>query len=520
MRLITKRVHMNRCNCRDSRQITLDRDFNVPDAKPDALTIMKEQGNVQIEEVRMADGKASVRGELLFQILYAVDGDMPVSEMNGSIPFEEAIPLSCANRDDELTVHPTVEDLRSELINSRKLGLKAIINLEVSAETVTDGEGAVDLEDGENVYIQKKVLDISRLAFTRKDTLRVRDEWKIPGTKDSIGQILYSDIRLGEMNTRMEENELRVDGQARLFVIYLSDSENPEMNFYENMIPIEGSLECSGCEAGMVAQVATDIHGRDLEIKEDEDGESRVLDAEIVVGFDIKVYGQEQLELLTDFYSTQEKCYPIYEDSYFENLILQNKSRARISGKILVDDRVPLQIWDVCGEIRVDRREQKENGVQVEGVLDVSVLYRTEDERIPLASVKGTLPFSQFVEADGLDETSNVWFQACLEQISGAIAGDKEIEIKAVASLEVIAFERIEEPIIANFESEPIDWKERSREPGIIGYVVQAGEKLWDIAKRFFTTIESIMEINQMENEEVKEGDILLILKEVAKLTS
>ncbi len=516
MRLVTRRVHMNKCNCRDNRQITLDRDFNVPDAKPDALSIMKEQGSIQIEEVRMVEGKANVKGELVFQILYAVDGEMPVSEMNGSIVFEEAIPLSCADRDDELTVTAVIEDLRSEMINSRKLGLKAVLTLEVAAETVCDGEGAVDLEDADNVFAKKNVLDISQLMFSKKDTLRVRDEWKIPGTKDAIGQILYSDIRLGEINSRMNENELQVDGQAHLFVIYLSDDENPAMNFYENVIPVEGKIDCNGCDTGMVAQVVTGIHSRDLEIKEDEDGESRVLDVELVIDFDIKVYGQEQLELLSDFYSTAWKCSPVYEDSYFENLIVQNKSKVRISGKVEAEsDRTPLQIWDVSGEIRIDRREQKENGVQVEGVVDVSVLYLTEDERIPLASVKGTLPFEQLIEAEGIDENSNIWLRGTLEQISGTVAGDNEIEVKAVAALELIAFERIEAPIITNYETEEIDWKARSREPGIIGYVVQAGEELWDIAKAFFTTKESIMEINHMENETVKEGDILLILKEL-----
>lgn len=515
MRLVTQRVYMNRCNCRDSRQITLDRDFNVPDAKPDALSIMKEQGNIQIEEVRMVDGRASIKGELAFQILYAVDGDMPVSEMNGAIPFEEMIPLSCADRDDELTVNATIEDLRSELINSRKLGLKAILSMEVAAETVCDGEGAVDVEEADNVYSQKKTLDISRLAFTRKDTLRVRDEWKIPGTKDAIGQILYSDIQLGEINTRMDENALRVDGQARLFVIYLSDSENPEMNYYENTIPVEGTLDCNGCDSDMVAQVITGIHSRDMEIKEDEDGESRVLDVELVLDFNIKVYGQEQLELLTDFYSTQEICKPVYEDSYFENLLVQNKNRIRVSGKVSLNDRVPLQVWDVSGDIRIDRKEPKENGMEVEGVVDVSILYRTEDIRVPLASAKGTLPFSQFVEAEGMSENSNVWFHASMEQINGTISNDKEIEIKAVAALELIAFDRIEEPIISDFECEPMDWKARSREPGMVGYVVQSGENLWDIAKRFFTTKEAIMEMNEMDTEQIKEGDILLIIKEV-----
>ena len=517
MRLITQRVHMNKCNCHEVRQITLDRDFNVPDARPDALSIMKEQGTVQIEEVRLMDGRAGIKGTLEFQLLYAVDGDMPVSEMQGSVSFEEMIPLSCADRDDELTVNAAIDDLRSELINSRKLGLKAVITLEVSADTVSDGEGAVDIEDGENILCRKKTLDISRLVFTGKDTLRVRDEWKLPGTKDAVGQILYSEFCLGEINTRMNENELQVDGQARVFLIYLSDGEEPEMNFYENTIPIEGTVECNGCDPGMIAQVTTGIHNRDVEIKEDEDGESRILDVELVLEFAIKVYGQDQLELLTDFYSTTEKCQPLYEDSYFENLIVQNKSRIRISGKISAEEgRVPLQIWNVSGELRIDRKIQQENGVQVEGVVDVSVLYLTEDSRIPLVSVKGSLPFSQFVAADGLNEESNVWIKGTLEQISGSVTGDKEIEIKAVGAIDLIAFEKIEEPIIADFSSEEIDWKVRSREPGIVGYVVQAGEELWDIAKRFFTTTDAIMSINQMESDILKEGDILLILKEMA----
>ena len=516
MKLITQRVHMNRCNCRETKQITLDRDFNVPDVRPDALQIMKEQGEIQIEEVHMAEGKASVKGALNFQILYAGEGDLPVSEMTGSIPFEELIPLSCADRDDELTVHADIGDLRSELINSRKLGMKAIITLEVSAGTICDGEGAVDIEEGTDVYTKKKMMEVSRLVFSKKDTLRVRDEWKIPGTKDAIGRILYSDIQLGEMNTRMEEEKLQVDGQAQVFLIYISDGEEPELNFFENTLPIEGYIECHGCDSDMVAQVMTGIHSRDLEIKEDEDGESRVLDAEVVVDFDIKVYGQEQLELLTDFYSLKERCKPVYEDSFFENLLVHNKSKCRITGKITAGEYTPLQIWNTSGELRIDRKEKRENGMFVEGALDVSVLCLTGDDKIPLATVKGSLPFEQLVEAEGLKENSNVWLYGTLEQVGSTLTGDKEIEIKAVAALDMIAFDRMEEPIISGYESEEIDWKAWSHEPGMIGYVVQPGETMWDIAKNFLTTVGSIMEINQRENEQVKAGDILLILKEVS----
>lgn len=51
--------------------------------------------------------------------------------------------------------------------------------------------------------------------------------------------------------------------------------------------------------------------------------------------------------------------------------------------------------------------------------------------------------------------------------------------------------------------------------PGIIGYIVKNGDTLWNIAKQFYTTVEDIKEMNDI-NEEVKQGQKLLIVKHVA----
>lgn len=516
MNLITKRVHMNRCNGSEIKKITLDRDFNVPDARPDALQIMKEQGEVQVEEVHMMDGKASVKGLLQFQILYASDSEIPVSEMTGNIPFEETIILPDAKASDEISVYAETLDLKSELINSRKLGIKAIVVLTVTAGTICDGEGAIDMEGGEDIYTKKMTKEVSYLVFSKKDTLRVRDEWKIPGTKDAMQRILYSDVSLGEWNTRLEEEKLLVEGQANVFVIYLGEGENPSINYFENSLPIEGQIDCHGCHADMVEQVMASIHSRDLEIKEDEDGEFRILEVEAVLALEIKVYGQEKIDLLTDFYSLKENCKPVYEPSYFENLKIHNKSKCRFTGKITAGELAPLQIWNVSGSLLIDDKKRKEEGLLVRGTLLVSVLYQTGNERIPLASAKGSIPFEQLLEADELSKNSQINLQGMLEQVSAALTGEKEIEIKAVAALDLLVLEKMEDPIISGYESEELDRDAFRSAPGMVGYVVQEKETLWDIAKKFFTTVEAIMEVNHKENEQVQTGEMILILKEVS----
>ena len=517
MELIKQRVHMNRCNSREHVRVTLDTDFNVPDIKPDAKAVMQEKGEVVIEEVRILDGKAHIKGALYFTILYAGEDELPVCDLTGNIPINETVELGCeSTREDEITVHTSIEDLRGQLINSRKFGIKAIINMEVLAESIYDGEGAVDIEgDDESIRKRKKNLDITRLILSKKDTLRVRDECKIPGTKDTIGRILYDDVSLLEVDTRVGEDKLVLTGEASLFIIYLSSDEVPQLNFHECIIPLNGEVNCGGCDETNVVQAEVGIHSRELEVKSDEDGEDRVIDVEIVLELAIKAFGEEQMELLTDFYSTKKECRPVFQTSYFENLIMKNKSKSRVNGKIELNSvNSPLQIWKVSGEVRVDEKRVVEDGVDVEGIIDINVLYQSADDSVPLAASSGVLPFEQHIQIPDIQPDSDVRMNAGLEQISGALLGDNEADIKAVIVLDVLAFNNIEEPIIADLELEELDCAARAREPGLIGYVVKKGEELWDIAKEFYTTIDTIMEINKLESDIIHEGDVLLVMKE------
>lgn len=76
-------IHDNECKCKNTIQITLDDDFNVPDNKADIEHIIRQWGNARIDEAKALGEKAEVKGCLDFAILY-----MGNDEDGSSMPFK------------------------------------------------------------------------------------------------------------------------------------------------------------------------------------------------------------------------------------------------------------------------------------------------------------------------------------------------------------------------------------------------------------------------------------------------
>ena len=51
--------------------------------------------------------------------------------------------------------------------------------------------------------------------------------------------------------------------------------------------------------------------------------------------------------------------------------------------------------------------------------------------------------------------------------------------------------------------------------PGITVYVVKSGDTMWDIAKHFYTTVEEICTLHELESDQVTPGMPLLLVKKV-----
>ena len=89
-------------------------------------------------------------------------------------------------------------------------------------------------------------------------------------------------------------------------------------------------------------------------------------------------------------------------------------------------------------------------------------------------------------------------------------------EVKCVITLDFLVLQPVTEPVITEARAKPMDMKKLQELPGIVGYIVQPGDSLWMIAKKFHTTVGNIISANELADDQVKSGQRLLLVKEIS----
>lgn len=521
LELAKQNLHRNRLKGQTMTQVTLDEDFIVPDTMSDMSEVILDHGVVCLEPVKVQRERISVRGKLEFQVLYRKE-EGGLQTLGGSIPFEETINVPDLEEKDYVSVSWQLDDLKMEMVHSRKLGIKALITLEARAETILDTEAAVDVEDhaalsGEAVHLQirKETVPVATIAVRRKDTYRVKQDLTLSGNKPAIERILWTEMKLSGCQTKPLDGQIHLEGSLQVFVLY-EGGESSQVQWIEESIPFSGEIEMQGASSDMIPVIGLKLIHRDIEEKPDYDGEMRELSMDAVIELDVRLYEEQELELLQDLYATNREITLDTADAVFDRVLARNFGKCKVAEKVeLETDPRILQICHSSGSIKLDGTEVREQALSVDGVLEVTLLYLTDDDSRPVQSVVRMVPFHYEIEAPGIGEDSTWYLEPDLEQLTATMAGGGQAELRAVLSLDLFVLQPEHRQVILRAQDFPLDTEKMKAMPGIVGYLVQPKDSLWEVAKRFHTTEESILAANDLAGGTIKPGDCLILVKEI-----
>lgn len=516
MEFIKREIRNYMWKVKNTMQFTIDDTINVPDNHLDMERLVLVKGNVVIDETQAMVDRFQIKGTLNYQILYSADKEGNVFDsLEGKVPFVEYVNADGTNEEDYIEVHSSLNDLTVTMLHSRKISLKALIGIDYQVKENENFEAVTDVEDGKGTEVLNGELSMMSLQMQKQENVQVEEQVEIPANKPNIYQVIWKSMSVTSIQIKPGDGYLMATGNLCIFLIYTAEEEEMPIQYFTMEVPFEKKIEVDGCDEEMISGSVLSLNQYHITVAPDENGEDRLIDLAAEFTAEIKLYGKEDMQLVRDAYSTEVEINPKWRNFSVQHLLLRNCAKTKVTDTVTMPKQQSiLQICNVEGSVSIDETERSAKGIMVEGVVGTQVTYLNKEEKGAISSATFDIPFSYEIEVPGMKEEVTYSIVPFLDQITAMQMGENQLEIKAEVSLEVLAFTNEQAKAVLDMEVEPINHERKKSLPGIIGYIVKKDDTLWSIAKKYYTTVDRIKQINELDTDRIADGDKLVILKE------
>ena len=514
MELLKRNIHMDRIKVQALTQFTLEDDLNIPENKPDISGLNLEKGELVIDEIKPGTDAVTVRGRLSLSVLYhTVEDGGSLVVLEGKVPFDEKINMQGVTPADTVVVEGEVEDVTLSMINSRKLNVQSLLTMTARVEELYDEEAPIAVQGDEKAEYRRRLLNLAQIAICKNDIFRLKEEVTLPSNYPNIFQILWNNVSLGDVEFKVMEEKLTVSGDIHLFLLYEGEGEDHPCRSFETTLPFSGVLECHGCREGMLPDIRSQLGQQELAVRPDFDGEERNIGLELVMDIAIRIYEEESLEIISDIYGVSKEISTQTHRADLRRLLSRVTGKTKVTDHVRVSGGTVLQLLHSEGTVSLEQQSTVENGILLQGSVQVRVMYITGEDEAPYGSTQAQIPYQYTLEVPDIAPEDMGKVRAEVEQLQVTMLDGEEMDVKAILSFSTVVFKSVPVELITQVSVSELDSGRMSSLPGMVIYMVKEGDNLWNIGKKYYVPVEGLRQLNALDSDEVKPGQKLLIVK-------
>lgn len=503
-------IVLNKTAVETGSSVVVECDIIVPDVKPDLLKILQTDAVVSLNRKEVTDGGYTVGGKVDFTVLYVPESAKGVCSLSASAEFTDNENHPTAKDGMFMDVLADVEHLEFNLINSRKINIKAVVGIDTHIMEKLPVSIPIQL-DGEGVMMKKERICGLNRVLQKNDEIKLTDEITIPQGKPTIETLLKSDVALRNKDIKVIAGKIVAKGELAICSLYISEGDGMA-TFVENCLPFTEIIDAQGISEDNYNNIDFQVIKSSVNAIPDADGDLRMLDCDIKLGVSISSDEKVDEDVIADVYSTSKKLNITSNNIEVDALKSNIDVSYTIKENVMPAEGIPpiSHIYNVVAKPYISSSTAQDGKLTLEGVIDTYILYISSKEDSPVYNFKAEVPFSITIDAPSASTGDKVRAKITANHISYNLNAAGEVELRMVLAVSAAAFGRNTVNIISDISEEEFD---RGDSPSIVLYFIQKGDTLWDIAKRYHTKEEYIRKLNNIDGENLTEGMQILIPK-------
>ena len=517
LELSKQQIKINQLVGEEFSQTLVAEDIIVPDVKPDISRVLQVDGIVTITDKQVQQEKIIVSGVVNFNILYAPEqAEESIKSIHANCDFTNTIEMKSADNSMNAQIESDVEHIEFEMLNERKLNVKAVVSMNCKVLSKPTLNLVTDISGEQDIEVLRKNVKAYNIVAEKDATFIIKEDLEIPAGKPSIKDLLKLDAKITSKDMKVINNKVIVKGEMSICCVYIADMDNNSIQFMEHEIPFTEIVDLEGVTEQMHCELEYTLENVYYQLKEDGDGDIRVLNIESTLKVNTRASEQVSIDVVIDAYSPDAYIKTQNNICAIDEILQDSKDQSTIKEVITMPIDIPdvIQIYNIITKPYITESVVENEKIKVEGIIDTYILYLANNEENPVYSYKQEVPFEYWVDAPGVTSDMACDIKVEIEHFSYSMNAASEIEIRYILSVASKVIKTSQVELITQADVEAGQINDVGVKPSIVIYFVQRNDTLWDIAKRYSTTIQEIISINEIsENADLTQGHQLIIPK-------
>jgi len=500
-----EKLILNKLICEKKETIIVQGDMIVPDSKPDILSTLNGSGIVSIYKKEVQNGRVRIDGNINIYIMYLADSlEDKVRGLSTSLDFSENFVLPECTQEMRAELETCIKSIECKVLNGRKINIKVTLDTSIKLYSEEETEIICDLNDS-NIQVLRPNHKINSLIGSGETKAYIKETINIDN-KDNLAEILKCNLNITNKDIKISYNKVLTKAEIELKILYLT--EENQIRLITANLPVVGFIDMPNIAENSICDVCYQI--KNIIIRPNP-AEEHSIYLEIEMGISSECYEEKEINSIEDLYST---CSSV-EFNKREVRAISNKTRRtqnfNVTSKVNAPEIAGNQLLDVDIQPTITNVVKSNSRIIYEGEMQLNFLYSDEQQN-QANSKTATIPFEITLEnvenAENLDTMPSIDIKSNNCKVEGSNINCSidlvlDVGLQENTNLDII------DDIDIGEEQDPQDYS-------VVIYIVKKGDTLWQIAKRFRSTVDDIVRVNGLENpDKILEGEKLYIPKTV-----
>ena len=472
---------------------TIEEDSIVPDIKPDILSVIMTSGNAFIYKKEILEGKIKIDGTIQTYIVYLSDDEENNTRtLQCNLDFSETIPLKEAMPGMDLTVEISINSIEAKILNGRKINTRVSLNFHLklysneNVDIISEVSGAKDIQKLNKTIEINSVIGKGSTKAIAKETIAIDPD-------DNLAEIMSTDIQIVNKDLKVSYNKVLAKADCVIKILYLT--EDNRVKYVESIIPVMGFIEILNISDNHLCDVNYEL--KNFIIKPNNEEEHSVyVEAEVEIM--CSAFEKKSITYIEDLYS------PIKNINYTVKKIktmdekLTLKNVYNIKEKVLVHELNENNMYYIRINPEISSKKILNEKIIYEGRVVLDILYGQDNSRLGTKEI--SIPLQYTMEVPGVNDGSNIDtnLEIKKQEFNMLSDGQLDVNLEIIFDVNVSSFSNI--AVIDDLTESD---EQREENYNLIIYFVKKGDTVWKIAKKFGSTIDEIVKINDIENPDI-----------------